>query len=137
MVEQLDFNKINAEPKTNTLSLENENVVIQRAEPHVVVESQYYSAARAIELIENLRSGIRDFSLKETVGRIRSGMIQYPSLTEGEKDGEYDAYLQEMGRRGFEPLSMEEFLYYRDFKNIDSVIQDMLEMFGLESIKEV
>ena len=73
------------------------------------------------------------------IGNCASSLIQgiYYYKNKDEKDSEYDAYLQETGRRGFEPLDRADFLYYRDFNNIDSVVQDMLEMFGLESIEEV
>jgi len=131
----LDFNKIKEKPETNKLYSENQNVIFRRIEPKVLVEAQYYSAARSIEMIDRIRSGARDITDRNTVNNIKGRLIHYEDLTDEESDGEYDNYLTEMERFGLTPvMTKEEFLFYRDNKNIDQVIPDVLEMFGLEQI---
>jgi len=131
----LDFNKIKEKPETNKLYSENQNVIFRRIEPKVLVETQYYSAARSIEMIDRIRSGARDITDRNTVNNIKERLIYYEDLTDEESDGEYDNYLTEMERFGLTPvMTKEEFLFYRDNKNIDQVIPDVLEMFGLEQI---
>lgn len=125
-------------PDQNRLSPENADVIIDRIEPRTLAEDQYYSAARAIELIENIRNGVRDYTKSTTIDRIKNGIISEDPLTESQKDDEYEAYLDEMERLGFDDvMSREDFLFYRDYNNIDSVIPDIIEMTGMERLEKV
>jgi len=134
MTEQLDFDKINAEPKTNTLSVENENVILVRQEPQTFAENQYFSAARAIEMIDLVRNGTRDIESDNTVEQIKEGMLTEEPLTDSQKDDEYAQYLDEMENLELSPaLSKNQFLFYRDYDNIDSLIPSLFKSFGLET----
>jgi len=131
----LDFNKIKDPPETNKLLSENQNVAFMRIEPKVLVEVQYFAAARAIEMIDRLRSGARDIDNPVTISNIKDRLIYHDPLTEEERDGEYDAYLAEMEDLELSPiLKKDEFLFYRDQENINHIIPDVLEMMGLERL---
>jgi len=133
----MDYHQKAAEPpEKNTLSPENNDIILERIERKTLADNQYYSAARAIEIIENTQTGIRDFSKDTTINRIKNGVISESPLTKSQKEDEYQAYLDEMDRLGFDDvMSMEDFLFYRDHKNINSVIPDIIEMIGMERLE--
>lgn len=138
MTEQLDFDKINAQPETNTLSVENDNVILVRREAQVFAENQYYSAARAIEMVDLVRNGMRDIESNNTIEQIKNGMITEEPLTDSQKDAEYAKYLDEMQNLELSPvLEKEQFLFYRDYDNIDSLIPSLLQSFGIETTLSV
>jgi len=131
----LDFDKIKTPPETNKLVSENQNVIMRRIEPKVLVETQYFSAARAIEMIDRIRSGARDINNTLTINNIKDRLIYYDPLTDEERQGEYDAYVAEMDELELSPiLDKETFLFFRDQVNIDQIIPEVLEMYGLERI---
>jgi len=134
MANTLDFSKIREAPETNKLSLENENILLQRPELKVLADMQYYSAARAIEMIDMFRSKIRDIKNPNTIKEIKKRILAYAPLTSDEKERAYSDYLDEMDRLGLSPvLDKEVFLFYRDYANIDGIIPDVLERMGLET----
>jgi len=133
----LDFNKIREAPADNSLTPASElqNVVIQRLEKKVLAQNQTFSSARAIELLDRLRTGMRDFQSDEAISRIKTRLLNSPAMTDQEKDSAYQKYLEEMGKFGFDAImDKEEFIFYRDPKNLDDVIKDIIEQYGMEKL---
>jgi len=130
---ELDFNKISEPPETNRLSLENSDIILERPELKVVAENQYYSAARAIEMIDLLKSKLRDIRSESTIKQIKNRMLAYAPLDEEQRAAEYADYIDEMNTLELSPvLDYDTFLYYRDYANIDNIIPAVLEEMGLE-----